>query len=639
MKTRPEWGPSPKSTWRVELRDWVSGALSNHRVGWALAVVAVSLCLPSAWSGRFLDDQYHRAVITGESGIPGLPGTPARLFDFVGGDPETNQLAMERGQLPWWSAEDLRIGFFRPLAALTHWADYALWPDLPGLMHLQSLLWLSLAVIVASVLYRRVLLPPATAFPALTAGLAAAVFALDDAHSLPAGWLANRYALLCLFFGFLTLIQHDRWRRDGGRPAAWLAAAFFASALLCGELSISTSAYLLAYAVFLDRGRWSVRVGSLAPYLLVGVVWTVIYKTGGYGARGSAAYIDPVADPFRFAAVAFERAPVLLAAQWWFPPSDLYTYLSPSAARTAWWVALFLVAVIALAVGLALWRAPVARFFALGMVLSVLPASAMYPSDRLLAFVGFGGAGLVALLLATVLTGAKRSFGWRGLALALGLVHFVLSPFVLYLYSANLWRAADAEERIIASLPTGVSLPGQYVLFVDAPDPMKIYMPVIAQALRGDPAPGRPFVLGAGIYPLRVERTDEHTVILRPAAGFLAPRGTVPPGYEGLHGSIDADYFSQAINRMFRSDEDPFVLGQRIDLDGVQVEITEMTPDSRAAAASFRFDEPLEDPSYRWLRWDEDHFVPFTPPPVGGAVTLRGGFDSGGVDEASSTPR
>jgi hypothetical protein len=594
--------------------------LCLRRLGVALAVIAFLLCLPSAWSGVYLDDHFHRAVITGASGIPGLPTTLDRLFGFVSGAAESNRAAIQQGHLPWWTSESLRISFFRPLAALTHWLDYALWPDRPVLMHLQSLLWLALVVVAASTLYGRVLGAQPTALPAFTAGLAAVGFALDDAHGIPAGWLANRYALVCLFFGLLTLLGHDRWRRSGSRAAAAFSAFSFGLALLSGELAVSTAAYLLSYAVFLEQGRWPERLRSLVPYFLIGLSWILLYKMGGYGARGSSAYVDPIADPLRFASVVVERAPVLLAAQWWFPPSDFYNFLSPPAARIVWWIALFLVSLVALGVLGGLAREPAARFFGLGMVLSVLPVSAMYPSDRLLAFVGLGGMGLLAVLLAAVMTGAHRSFGLRAMAPALALVHFLISPLMLCVLSASLWRVEDEESRVIASLPTDPSLSHQYLLFVNAPDPYKTALPLIAHALHGRPFPARTIMLGEGIHPISVERTDDRTLVMRPAAGYLPPSGFGPSG--ALGPTYNQKYASQLTSRLFRSNEDPFVVGQRIHLDGVVVEVSEVTRDARPAAATFRFDKPLEDASYRWLRWDEDHFVPFTPPSVHQTVTV-----------------
>ena len=48
---------------------------------------------------------------------------------------------METGAAPWWTLPTLRIAFFRPLAVLTHWADYRLWPDSGVLMHVHSIAW------------------------------------------------------------------------------------------------------------------------------------------------------------------------------------------------------------------------------------------------------------------------------------------------------------------------------------------------------------------------------------------------------------------------------------------------------------------------------------------------------------------
>jgi hypothetical protein len=49
-----------------------------------------------------------------------------------------------RRLLPWWSDPTIHIDFARPLTALTHVLDYALWPGTPALRHLHSLLWFAL---------------------------------------------------------------------------------------------------------------------------------------------------------------------------------------------------------------------------------------------------------------------------------------------------------------------------------------------------------------------------------------------------------------------------------------------------------------------------------------------------------------
>ena len=63
-------------------------------------------------------------------------------------------------------------------------------------------------------------------------------------------------------------------------------------------------------------------------------------------------------------------------------------------------------------------------------------------------------------------------------------------------------------------------------------------------------------------------------------------------------------------------------VGQRIELDGAVVEVTAVTADGRPAEATFTFPTPLEDPSLRWLQWDDGVYASFELPAVGESVTL-----------------
>ena len=77
--------------------------------------------------------------------------------------------------------------------------DYALWPDSGVGMHLQSLAWLACLVGLTALVYRRPIAVP------LVAGLAALLYALDDAHGMPVAFLANRNAVVAASFGVLSL--------------------------------------------------------------------------------------------------------------------------------------------------------------------------------------------------------------------------------------------------------------------------------------------------------------------------------------------------------------------------------------------------------------------------------------------------
>jgi len=54
----------------------------------------------------------------------------------------------------------------------------------------------------------------------------------------------------------------------------------------------------------------------------------------------------------------------------------------------------------------------------------------------------------------------------------------------------------------------------------------------------------------------------------------------------------------------------------------IEITITDMTDDGRAAEARFRFPVPLEDPSLRWLYVKKEGHLPFTPPKIGETAEL-----------------
>ena len=116
---------------------------------------------------------------------------------------------MDLGIFPWWTDPLIKAEFLQPLTVATHRLDYRLWPDSAVLMHAHSLLWCAALVAATAVLYRRLMGPT----PA--AGVAALLFAVDDAHGGPAGWIANRNALVAATFGVLALLAHDARRRGG----------------------------------------------------------------------------------------------------------------------------------------------------------------------------------------------------------------------------------------------------------------------------------------------------------------------------------------------------------------------------------------------------------------------------------------
>jgi len=596
--------------------------LQSRSLPWQLAVLAILLCAPSLWLGWQFDDDFHRLALTRPE-FPAFSRSPAELFMFIKGDERANRWSIAAGMLPWWTSEDLRLAFYRPLTGFTHWLDYKTWPESSLLMHLHSLFWFGGVVVAAAFLYRRML-------PSLwVAGLAALLFAVDDAHGLPAAWLANRNALIAVFFGLLTLIAHDRWRRDGWWMGIVLAPVALLLGLLSKESTLAIGGYLLAYALFVDRGRWVGRICSLLPCALVGIVWWIIYKEMGYGAVGSGWYIDPGAEPGQFARLVAVRAPTLLAWQW-LVPSDLQWALSDQAAHIMWLAAMGFLVVIGVVLAPLVRRDALARFWMVGMVLAVLPACTAYPADRLLFFVGIGGMGLLAQLIAAVVqkVDVLPARAWshlpaRALCVVLIFIHLVMAPVALARTTEHFKSHGRVLARSAASLPSDSSARFQTVLIVNGPTYAVFTYSALIRLLYGDPYLSHTVVLGSGIRPIEIRRPDAQTLIVRAEGGFLASLGNPHPDREVEHVLFDQRLAFDTLDRLYR-DHRPMTIGQRIKLMGATIEITAVTDDGRPAEAAFAFAADLENPSYRWMQWKDGEYVPFVPPAVGETMALPG---------------
>ena len=572
---------------------WLERRLSARRATLVSILLGLALAAPSLSTGLVADDHIQLAMMRDPPPIPSLSAHGLDMFSFATGDPAVTRARVNAGVFPWWTDPAVRLAFWRPLAALTHVADQALWPGSPWLMHLHNLLWFGLALLAVAAVYRRFLTP------GWVATLALLLYAIDDAHGPAIGWIANRNAMVALALALPALLWHDRWLKDGWRPGAWLGPLCLALGLGAGEAALAVLAYLAAYTLHLDRGRLAARAAHLLPYLVVVVGWRAIYHHLGYGASGSAVYLDPGGDPLTFALAVPRRAPALLAGQLALPWSDLdslWPYLGPHIAP----VVLAFVLVVLVALGLWLWplwrRDPVLRFFTTGMLLAVLPICATFPADRLLWFVGVGGMAIVARLIAE----PRRSLGRKLAVGALVAVHVVLAAPLLALRSRSMTTVALPLERATRTLPMSPDIARKTLVLVNPPSDVFAGYILIMRASRGQQLPARLRWLSAGTSSLEVERLDARTLRLRPADGFV----------KGL------------TEQLLRSPKSELPVGTKIALTGMQIEITASLPDGRPAEAVFRFDVPLEDPSLYFAKWGDRGYEPFALPVAGARVTL-----------------
>jgi hypothetical protein len=567
----------------VSLSRW----LSIQRHG-ALYIIALGLLLasPALWTEPVADDLLHELLLRETPGIRGLQPRQLDLFRFASGEPSSTRALMNEGVFPWWTDPGVKLAFFRPLAGLTHWIDWHWASGKAWLMHLQSLGWYAALLGALALTYRRFA-------PGATAMLALLLYAVDDAHASTIGWVANRNAVIAVCFSVLALSGHDAWRRSRSRSLAALGPVFLGLALLAGEAGVAGAAYLLSYALFLERGSFRERALTLIGPVLVLLAWRVLYVWLGYGTSGSGVYVDPGSSPLAFARILLERVPVLLLATVALPWADfweVYGLLSPWAAPLVWCLALAVLVGLGFVLRPLFRQSATARFWAAGTVLSVVPAAATFPHDRMLLAVTVGW----MALLGELLTSSVRSKGALHDVAVSGLVvvHVIAAPLLFPIRASNLDQLNRWLSRSTAEFPPPGELSQSTIVLLNPPlDPLAAYLPLYFES-KHSVRPRRFLWLASGGSAVQVRRLDPQTLSIRPERGYL----------------------DHATQLMLRSPAHPLPLGHTVRLEAATLEVTALTSDGRPAEVSVRFEQPLDDPALLLMRWKHDRYVRFAPP-------------------------
>lgn len=578
------------------MRNGAVRVLESPRLPLLAIGIALLLNLPSVRTGWYLDDLIHRARFLELGPEFDSSNMTHRMYDFLSGEPEEIARYKDIGVLPWWAADRLRIRFWRPLSSFTHVVDYTLWPQSGVPMHLHNLAWLALLVGSTAVLYRRLIAMP------VVAGLAAILYALDDAHGMPVAFLANRNALVAASFGVVSLCLLDRNRRDGWSPGAILSPLAFLAALLGGESGLGIAPYLLGYALFLEPRRSSVsRLLPILPHGLIGALWLAGYASAGYGTSGSGFYLDPLSQPSEWSSQFLIRAPVLLLGQWFLPPSSFAFAWSPAQTMgVAVLGGVFLVFLFLVLLRPILRHDRTARFFAFGMLLSVVPITAAFPHDRLLFFVGIGAMGLLAILLVKLFDRTRTPAWGRLVAWTLVVVHVVVAGPLQLIMSTSVSSQEPVYANPPRSLPDDPRLQTQRLIIVNAPNAFYAQYTLVVRAFDSKPMPQSMLLLAPGITSLTLERSSPYALTVEAQDGWLRSPFDV----------------------VYRAPSERVPQGYRVELSDVEIQVVAVTEDGRPTRVHFTFSRALEDETYRWVRYQPGRYVPFEPPPVGQSVVL-----------------
>lgn len=560
--------------------------LESRRIVLVATILGVVLASPSLFGGWQVEDY-------GWQRLESAPPTVLLKDFFPVTDPVLdNYAAKDSGYLPWIAVRDLRVSLWRPLTRVTHYIDYKLWPRSAALMHAQSLLWFALLLLAVGLLVRRI------DGKTWVAGLATVLYAVDSGHGPALGWLANRNAIVASAFAVLALVAHDRWRRGGKRGGAALAPLCILLGLASSELAVGVLGYLVAYVLVLDPAPWKRRVLSCLPWAAVVALWALYTRALGYGAHGSGAYIDPVASPLAFFATAVTRFPTLLFGVLGVAPIDLKAFLD-----MRWPVYLLVpgLAFLALAVIVlfkTLHKSRIARFWALGMLLSLVPACGTFPADRLLVLASVGAAALIAELVA-----AARTRPARFVAGAWVVTHLWLSALLLPARSLGLMFLDRTMGRMSDQAFDGVTSRAQRVVIVNAPDLYTGAMMIQRRKVLREPTTDHAWVMYGGTDKVRVTRESRYDLLVHPEHGFLG----------------------MPFDRVYRGAAFPMHPGQGLQLSGVQIIVVAVDRAGAPTDVRFRFAWPLDDARrLRIVAWNGIRYAPLPLPPIGGTVVVPG---------------
>ncbi len=619
----------------------IRSLLEHQWLPCGLALAAVVLMLPALSVGLVWDDLIQRPNQFKPAALPpliretgfvannsGELGTVMqRQFAYL---PDQKSVAQAKnyGIAPWWVSDDLRLALWRPVTAFTHWLDYRLYPDSLALMHVQNIAWFAVAVFLAATLYRRIEAVASDRLPAdkrfglgpCIAGLAACLWLLDKNTYIPVAYVANRGFFISLVFGFLCLHAHVHWRTGKSRAWMGISAGCLLLSLLADEGGASTLAFLMAYALVLEPGRWLARLASLLPAALVMVAWRVVYVASGFGVRHLIGYIDPGYAPVAFLERLVPRANALLGGQLTGLPPEFLLAFNPT-----WqviWGLIFAGFSLICAIAFLPWlrRDAAARFWAAVMLLALVPAATVIPISKNLGFVAFGAFGLVATFFIGLAAPAQRSLVPRwlrapawALALVLVIAHVVLPAACrigLALGSPSFPRKAALASDHDPSWDIG----DRDIVVINDPAGLSIIVPFY-RAYRNEPLPRSTHILVPGSTVIEVSLPDASTLVLKAKDSDLF-------GCPDL-GPVHLSYACKAANDLFFGPP-VFKAGDRITTKLFVAEVLEVSPSGRPVSMAFHFGQPLESSSLVWLYfdWRRGAHEKFVPPPIGQTVAI-----------------
>lgn len=565
-----------------------------------IVLLGLALLTPTLGMGFYIDDYVHQLVL--EDSEATSPMRPWSLYDF-GTRAQWEASENGVGSLPWWTGENWRIRFLRPVTSLTLWAQHALFGDFSLGYHLVGLALFALLIVLVHGLYRDL------GFGSRAASSGALIFAVCDSVLYPACWPANLNSLLAALFAVGAVRAALPGANAKTRP--FTAVLLGVLAVLSKESGIVA---LLFVSMVLARdarrraagGRLrSAPAAGAAASLGIALAHVAFLFGAGYG-TDCLFYATPWSEPGAFAAnVVVLVGAGLVSLSGPFPLDVIVAFPAVKAAVT--------VVGLAFGIPLALWIASRVRthraapWLGLWVLLFVLVQGAAPPQDRLLFAPAVGAAGILALFFQASERSPSGSSAVRGATRALWLSVVFGSGLYLTLQAAGMLVTARHLRRVIVATEVGPRSSGRRDLFVlQAENQLHIFALTSTWGVESGDRDLAFWPCQIGNRPLRWTRVDESTFELE---------------------SLGAPFLTNIFERVYLTEEAGVAVGDSWSTDVFEVEALGVDA-GRPTHLRFRVGKSLDDTSLGFLAPDQSpegrgRLAPRAVPPIGESLVLE----------------
>lgn len=604
----------------------VSELLRKHFILLLILIIAACLPLPSLYHGLQTDDYLHASVL---SSTANASDAMHSLFTFIEPASTHYQLAKTMGTLPWWTSAELKISFWRPFAAFTHWLDYQWWPHNTQLMHLHNIVWYVLLVFVCFHFYKQIIGHNESNAKILLV-LSTFIFCIDFSNYANISWLANRNSLICALMCVLALMAHQQWRTKQLTYFLILSQLALLGALAANEAGLIAFLWISAYNLVLEKNSIKAKVIATLPSFILLLSWQLLYKNLGFGFSNSGLYLHPIGDFFIVALAIVEKLPIFIFSQI-FGVEGFYNGFAPPvrylfSAFCFITSGLFLLAVYKTIIHKNLSINRTVIFLALCIVLAFIPASAFALMEiRMSLYAGIPS----ALLFAYLLTEGFQKFRKRSTQLT---QRVLLAAIVMVLIFAHLvlaiaqwslqwrgfsWNAAEKTTTISYLLKPLIEPNKNYqdkdLIILSTPSAIDYYyLPYVAHYY-GLPTPRSINVLALNhaAYTIEVNNQieNENSLVLN-SNGLLLNRYQDRSVFSSL-GTFSTGYVLHDLNGSFSpitTKQNTLLNENSIGSANFKTTIESTNNKQQITKLSFHFNEKLTSEHYVFLYWENNQY-------------------------------